>query len=112
VLVLPARLLPRHAHARAQRERLAERTLGAQHGTLLPLRLQQLTSPGAPLSQVEKGAKQAGLSKDDFLRKEKEAQMRNEKKQDKKEYGPHCSSAVNLLGVAKCSTGFDSQRGA
>ena len=52
------------------------------------------------------------MSKDDFLRKEKEAQMRNEKKQDKKEYVPHCSSAVNLLGVAECSTVFDSQRGA
>lgn len=37
------------------------------------------------VSQVAKGAKMAGMSKDDFMRKEKEAEMRNEKKQDKKD---------------------------
>ena len=35
--------------------------------------------------QVAKGAKMAGMSKDDFMRREKEAEMRNEKKQDKKD---------------------------
>eukprot|EP00802_Teleaulax_amphioxeia_P004838 Tamp_04842.p2 GENE.Tamp_04842~~Tamp_04842.p2 ORF type:complete len:350 (-),score=154.03 Tamp_04842:2103-3047(-) len=37
------------------------------------------------VAQVAKGAKQAGLSKDDFMRKEKEAQERNAKKAEKKD---------------------------
>ena len=37
------------------------------------------------MRQVAKGAKMAGMSKDDFMRREKEAEMRNEKKQDKKQ---------------------------
>ena len=37
------------------------------------------------VQEVTKGSKMAGMSKDEFLRKEKEAQMRNDKKADKKD---------------------------
>jgi len=49
------------------------------------------------VSQVAKGAKMAGMSKDDFMRKEKEAEMRNEKKQDKKDREAVLASLVGLI---------------